>query len=110
MSGQRKTARVADNSELTGRFRRWWQVVDSNHRRRSRRFYSPSLLAEAYAPDQRVLRSRWDFGPPPSAMRPCVPGPGAVERTDGHGRRGQERCPDRMQERYADRPASPTAR
>ena len=33
-----ETARIAANSQLAGRFRRMWQVVDSNHRRRSRRF------------------------------------------------------------------------
>jgi hypothetical protein len=29
-------------------------------------------------------------------MRPWAPGSGAVRRTDGHGRRGQERCADRL--------------
>ena len=32
----------------------WWQVLGSNHRRLSRRFYSPLLLAEVDAADQRV--------------------------------------------------------
>ena len=35
-----ETARIAENSQLAGRFRRWWQVMGSNHRRLSRRFYS----------------------------------------------------------------------
>jgi len=35
-----KTARLAENSQLTGRFRRWWQVLGSNQRRLSRRFWS----------------------------------------------------------------------
>ena len=42
---QEETARTAAYPQLTGRFRRGWQVVDSNHRRRSRRFYRPLPLA-----------------------------------------------------------------
>jgi hypothetical protein len=33
-----ETAREPETSQLTGRFRRWWQVMDSNQRRLSRRF------------------------------------------------------------------------
>jgi hypothetical protein len=40
----------------------------------------------------------------PSAMRPWAPGL-AAERTDWHGRRGQERRPDRPQKRRAGRSA-----
>ena len=40
-----KTARLAENSQLPGRFRRWWQVLGSNQRRLSRRFYRPLPLA-----------------------------------------------------------------
>jgi hypothetical protein len=36
-----ETARIAENSQLAGRFRRWWQVLGSNQRRLSRRFYRP---------------------------------------------------------------------
>ena len=61
-----------------------WQVVDSNHRRRSRRFYSPLAPPESPPADQRVRRSRRDCGLPPSAMRPWAPGSGG--RT-AHGRR-----------------------
>jgi len=32
----------SQNPQATGRFRRWWQVQDSNLGRRSRRFYRPS--------------------------------------------------------------------
>jgi hypothetical protein len=32
-------AREAGNTQLTGRFCRWWQVLGSNQRRLSRRFY-----------------------------------------------------------------------
>ena len=84
----------------------------------SRRFYSPSLLPESPPADQHGRASRRDSGPPPSAMRPWASGSGAAESTDGHGRRGQERCADRAQtvrrsgaqtpqERCADRSTSP---
>ena len=61
-----------------------WQVVDSNHRRRSRRFYSPLAPPESPPADQRVRRSRRDCGVPPSAMRPWAPGSGG---STAHGRR-----------------------
>ena len=35
-----KTARRAAFAQPAARFRWWWQVMDSNHRRRSRRFHS----------------------------------------------------------------------
>ena len=88
-----------------GLFALVWQVLGSNQRRLSRRFYRTLLLSESYADDLRLCVPRRDSGPPPSAMRPCVPGPGGAESTDGHGRRGQERCPDRPRERYTDRTA-----
>ena len=40
-----ETARIAENSQLAGRFRIWWQVLGSNQRRLSRRFYRPLPLA-----------------------------------------------------------------
>jgi len=33
------TARDPGNTQVAGRFRWWWQVMGSNHRRLSRRFY-----------------------------------------------------------------------
>jgi hypothetical protein len=36
--------RQRENSQLAGRFRRWWQVMGSNQRRLSRRFYRPLAL------------------------------------------------------------------
>jgi hypothetical protein len=39
-----KTARLAENSQLPGRFRGGWQVLGSNQRRLSRRFYRPLPL------------------------------------------------------------------
>ncbi len=52
-----ETARIAENPRLAGRFRWWWQVMDSNHRRRSRRFYSVPLPSVTYAADVRRHRS-----------------------------------------------------
>ena len=75
------------NSQPAGRFRRWWQVLGSNQRRLSRRFYSPLLQGEADAADQRLCASRRVFGVSPSAMRPWLPGRVGAESTDGHGRR-----------------------
>ena len=41
---------------------------------RRERFYSPVLLPECQTADQHIRRSRCDFGPWPSAMRPWAPG------------------------------------
>ena len=71
---KKETARRAAFPQPRGRFRWWWQVLGSNQRRLSRRFYSPSLLPEAHAADQHVRRSRLRPAPLPSAMRPCAPG------------------------------------
>src|SRR5690349_12323142 len=79
---KKEMARIAENSQLAGRFRRWWQVLGSNQRRLSRRFYSPSLLPESNAADRRGRRPRCDSGPPPSAMRLCVLASAAAWRTD----------------------------
>jgi hypothetical protein len=46
---KKETARLAENSQLAGRFCRWWQVLGSNQRRLSRRFYRPLLPAPPYA-------------------------------------------------------------
>jgi hypothetical protein len=55
--------------------------------------YSALLLADAGAVYQRGRRSRRDWGPLPSAMRPCVPGSGnggthGRAGADGEGRSG----------------------
>ena len=42
---KKETARCAAFPQLAGRFRRWWQVLGSNQRRLSRRFYSPLSFA-----------------------------------------------------------------
>ena len=43
----------------------------------------PFLLPEAPTADLHLCGSRWDYGPPPSALRPCAPDAGAVKATDG---------------------------
>ena len=45
---KKETARLAENSQLAGRFRRWWQVLGSNQRRLNRRFYRPLLRTPPY--------------------------------------------------------------
>jgi hypothetical protein len=80
-----ETARIAKNSQLAGRFPRVWQVLGSNQRRLSRRFYSPLTPPESPRADQRLRRSRHDSGLPPSVMRPWFPEFGAVPATDGGG-------------------------
>src|SRR5712691_734647 len=42
---EKETARRAAFPQPGGRFRRWWQVLGSNQRRLSRRFYRPLLRA-----------------------------------------------------------------
>jgi hypothetical protein len=42
---RQETTHPAENSQLAGRFRWWWQVLGSNRRRLSRRFYRPSTTA-----------------------------------------------------------------
>ena len=84
-------------------------MLGSNQRRLSRRFYSPLAPPESPPAYQRIRHSRRVCGPPPSAMRPWVPGfgglaahgrartsprTGAGKATDGAGGSG-----------YADRPA-----
>src|SRR6266487_3388692 len=46
---EKETARRAASPQRAGRFRRWWQVLGSNQRRLSRRFYSTLLPAPPYA-------------------------------------------------------------
>jgi hypothetical protein len=46
---KKKTARRAAFPQPAGRFRRWWQVLGSNQRRLSRRFYRPPRLKLVFA-------------------------------------------------------------
>ena len=45
-----KAAREPGYAQATGRFRRWWQVLGSNQRGLSRRFYRPFVLIGPYSP------------------------------------------------------------
>jgi hypothetical protein len=82
-----ETARWAAFPQPAGRFRRWWQVLGSNQRRLSRRFYKPIPPPESHATDQahtpseaaswaaaiRYMSVRWE----PRAAEPATePGPG----------------------------------
>ena len=72
-----------------------WHLTGSSYRGQSRRFYRPSLLAEANAGDQGIRRPRRRAGPTPSAMRPWASVSRGRTATDGgihgHGRREWER-------------------
>jgi hypothetical protein len=46
---KKETARRAAFPQRAGRFRRWWQVLGSNQRRLSRRFYSVPLLSPPHS-------------------------------------------------------------
>jgi len=78
-----KAAREPGYAQAMGHFRRWWQVLGSNQRRLSRRFYSPILLPESPAADQRIRRQRRRDGPPPSATCPCAQGRGRRDARTG---------------------------
>jgi hypothetical protein len=49
--------------QLTGRFRRWWQVMGSNQRSLSRRYYRSPSIHRYLARDLRILRGRRREGP-----------------------------------------------
>jgi hypothetical protein len=51
---RKETARIAAEMQRAGRLSMWWQVLGSNQRRFSRRFFSPSLLPQVHAADQRM--------------------------------------------------------
>jgi hypothetical protein len=97
-SRSRQDQRRTGLYQVRENFYRWWQVLGSNQRRLSRQFYSPILLFEAYAGNLRLCVPRFDFGLPPSAMRPCA---GSRRRgvartgTDGGVRRLRLRAPIR---------------
>jgi hypothetical protein len=65
-----ETARIAENPQLSGRFPRVWQVLGSNQRRLSRRFYRPPSSTASYMPsDLRIRCSRRRFD---AIAPPCV--------------------------------------
>jgi hypothetical protein len=84
-----KTARLAENSQLAGRLRRWWQVLGSNQRRLSRRFYRPlSLGTSQSAADQLICAGQMGFSISYAYMTSAFgelarPRTGSCEATDG---------------------------
>ena len=96
-AGTEETARTAENSRLAGRFRRWWQVLGSNQRRLSRRFYRPLSSRPSHMPltSTYTLRGVISGCCRPSCVRaPEDPGKPAWATdgiTRGHGRPGRER-------------------
>jgi hypothetical protein len=74
-------------------------VLEHEHWTTREWFYGPSLLIEAGTGDQRIRASVLDSGPPPSAMRPCVPGSWSLNPrtgTDGGDGSGHADCPARF--------------
>jgi hypothetical protein len=67
--------------------------MGSNHRRLSRRFYSPSLLSQSKIPELRIRHSRRCTRAMWCAICPCARSPGRREFTDGHGPRGGSGIP-----------------
>jgi len=53
-----KTAREPRYAQLTGCFRWWWQVLGSNQRRLSRRFYRPASFTALQAAGLRLYGYR----------------------------------------------------
>ena len=65
-----ETPRQHENSQLAGRFRSVWQVLGSNQRRLSRRFYSTIPLTDSHAIDLRLCLPRGHPRVTVSAMCP----------------------------------------
>ena len=94
-----ETARQRENSQLAGRFRRWWQVLGSNQRRLSRRFYALSSCPSHPPLTSAIRRSRRDlraaavryasvgagFRGPRGRRTVGRPRTGTDQPTDGHG-------------------------
>jgi hypothetical protein len=90
-----ETARIAENSQLAGHNRRWWQVLGSNQRRLSRRFYRPpsSCLSHmpltcAYAFRDAVPGRRVRYASAPRVRGSRSPRTQALTTTDGEGGNG----------------------
>ena len=63
------TAREPETSQLTGRFRRWWQVMDSNQRTLSRRLHRPLIIRSGRPARSRRPRAA-DLAPHPGSVAP----------------------------------------
>jgi hypothetical protein len=65
-----KAAREPGYAQATGRFRRWWQVLGSNQRRLSRRFYRQTSFTVLQAADLGVQRCSAPLSPRRSVQVP----------------------------------------
>jgi hypothetical protein len=72
---KKETARRAAFPQRAGRFRRWWQVLGSNQRRLSRRFYRPLPPVPPHTPDLHKHRSMMFVPATLSAICTCAPAP-----------------------------------
>ena len=80
-----KKARETGKTQLTGCFRRWWQVLGSNQRRLSRRFYRP-LDPTGHMPLTCAFHPETGFAPGPVRhMSVRSPGGAAKPRTGTDG-------------------------
>ena len=73
---KKETARRAAFPQTRGRFRWWWQVLGSNQRRLSRRFYRPLLPTHHIASELRKCCRMTSAAPTLSAICPCTLAPG----------------------------------
>ena len=73
LAGQKTTAREAGKIQLTGCFRWWWQVLGSNQRRLSRRFYRPLPLGTI--PRHEVAERQLPLRPVRGTLRDLFQGP-----------------------------------
>src|ERR1700678_3146257 len=73
--------------QRTGRFRRWWQVLGSNQRRLSRRFYSVHAVTIKYASDLRKCPVVVSCVLLLSAIRPWAPSSSRRNSANRRGRR-----------------------
>src|SRR5689334_10653955 len=82
---KKETARWAAFPQLAGRFTRVWQVLGSNQRRLSRRFYSPLAVRGCRVPwyERSTDRGGTAHGRPRTSART-----GAEKATDGAGGSG----------------------
>src|ERR1019366_739940 len=82
-----KKAREPGYAQATGRFRRWWQVLDSNQRRLSRRFHRPPALIRQYGSRTANMWPTVVFETGPVRYMSVRAGGQTAASTDGHGQR-----------------------
>jgi hypothetical protein len=98
--GTSKTARLARDIAANGPFRWWWQVMGSNHRRLSQRFYKTLARSAKYMP----LTSRCAAGEVSRRRRRTLRDSGGTRA--GHGQ-GYARPPTADKEWSYHRPPLP---